>query len=285
MVDERVREYLTHDLAGDEEVIKLKLLKRRGFLIETCPDGTLTTNPFLKSIDNNDLSNFINMSKEDMVEKLFCKDSIIAHAENWKYKDKWGALFASNCAYGAKVPTWHLEPFMAKLVHSLSFCGMHTYYSCDGWHAERGRYKDRAFVGFLDRNSLIWFTILLRNDPDLACIKNEYKVEDHFITWYFTEDNRFDIYKALDRIADILYQKREQFRNQKKWVINFLKGQRKSTLSDEELKAVMETTYKACNVALEPYLPCRWDGVTREQANAFIKEIVAQEAKRKKKKA
>ena len=250
-------------------------------MIEPCPDGTLTTNPFLKSIDNNDLSNFINMSKEDMVEKLFCKDSIIAHAENWKYKDKWGALFASSCAYGAKVPTWHLEPFMAKLVHSLSFCGMHTYYSCDGWHAERGRYKDRAFVGFLDRNSLIWFTILLRNDPDLACIKNEYKVEDHLITWYFTEDNRFDIYKALDRIADILYQKREQFRNQKEWVINFLKGQRKSTLSDVELKALMETAYRACDVDIEPYLSCNWDGVTREQANTFIKEIAGQQTKRK----
>ncbi len=215
-----------------------------------------------------------------MIEKLFCRDSIIAHGVQWEYKDKWGRLFASNRCYGAKVPTIQLEPFMAKLVHSLSLCGMHTYYSCDGWHEERSRYNDRAFVGFLDRNSLIWFCILLRNDPDLADISTEYKIEGHFITWYFEENNRFGVYKALDRIADVLYQKRAQFRSQKELVINELKGQRKSKLSDEELKTMLEKAYIECRVDIAEYIECTWNGVTKEEGSAFIRNLVTHSDKK-----
>jgi hypothetical protein len=56
MVDERVLEYLNDDLAGDEEVVRLKLLRKRGFLIDPRSDGEIIANTFLKKIDNNELS-------------------------------------------------------------------------------------------------------------------------------------------------------------------------------------------------------------------------------------
>ncbi len=56
MVDERVLEYLNDDLAGDEEVVRLKLLRKRGFLIDPRSDGEIIANTFLKKLDNNELS-------------------------------------------------------------------------------------------------------------------------------------------------------------------------------------------------------------------------------------
>lgn len=273
MVDERILDYLLDDMRGEQEIVKLKLLKRRGFLIDPHADGIISFNYFQKNLDNRDLVELSKLSVDDIVESLFCRDSIIAHEVYARFQDKWGKLFASNRIYGAKVPTIQLEPFMAKLVHSLALCGMHTFYSCDGWHVEREK-KDRATIGFLDRNSLIWFCTLLQYDPDLVDIRTEYKIEEHFITWYFSETNRFSVYKALDRIADILYQKRVQFRSQKRMVINSLKGQKKSSLSDDELKKLLEMAYRECQVDVEEYIECNWGCVTNEQAGAFIRETV-----------
>lgn len=274
MEDERIYEYLKDDLANlDDEVKKIRLLKHRGFLIEVNLEGKIATNAFLTEFDNEDLAECLKLNVDDMVDQLFCKDSVMAHAVSWKFKDKWGRLFASNCVYGTKVKTMQLEPFVAKLVHAMSLCGMFTYYSCDGWHNFQSKVKDRAYIGFLDRNSLLWFVVLLENSQEFAGIKVDYTVEDHIISFYFDESNRFDVYKSLDLIADILYAKRELFRKQKKLVIQMLKNQRKSSLTMSELKRLIESAYKRCDFGGIQYSNYTLENITKMKAIEFIDRV------------
>lgn len=230
----------------EEEVIKLAILRKRGFYVDISEEGIVSLNDFSTSTDKRDFEKYMKKDPEQIVKELFNRDSVYNQEVCFPdiYK-KWIKSFGSAKMYGEKVPTLNLEPFIARLIHALALCGIFTFYSCDGWHMDTKKAREVS-IGFCDRYSRLWMDTLLRNDVDLSSIGLNFvcKQNSGYITFPIKGDSeRIELYIKLGKIADVVYAKRRYYMSCKDYLKKELLHKKKTPVADEILSAVFDEKF------------------------------------------
>jgi len=260
---------------------KNEVLKARGFLVDTTPDGGFVFDERSNSSFESDIYMKYLSAQDDELEKLFLKNSAYSSdgADGYRALDNWKHCFAScNHRLGDTICTLHADPFIARYVKALSTIGIHTAMSCDGWHDKqindrgpgRGMFTNNpVWIVFHDRFSLIWLRILHDFDerlPSTAALGfnvvqhntsglSEYVSRDTYRGCGYVQpdktlfiscvepNERLDKYIMLNRAAQAIYKNREYFYSVKWKTIELLKGERKDGLPADRVFRMMVEAY------------------------------------------
>ena len=215
-----ISEYLDDILISNHELKnKICILRRRGYSIDLTDERKIKLNYFAHEYD--DVLKYIKLPVEQLIAELFSIDSVENYPVCCRDYSKWGDLFGNNTLYGEKVKIKCLEPFVARLIRALALCGIFTFYSCDGWHFQ-GSKNRKLVVLFSERYSQLWFKTLIEND-----------------------ENRINVYRRIDAMAEIFYRKRKYFQRCKTLLKQHIIGLPKSSLTDDELLKLFFDVYES----------------------------------------
>ncbi|KUO78020.1 MAG: hypothetical protein APF81_17505 [Desulfosporosinus sp. BRH_c37] len=204
------------------------VLEARGFLLEQ-RDGKifLSDNSYLKVAgdlaDNDFLDQLlrqtgigqvnernITISGECSTEALV--DFFLKHdgCEGFGYSfDDWANF--QRRQHGQKIPLYLLDPFVSRLVKTISAIGINTHYSCDG-HGE-----NKIQLGMSSKYYRAWFETVMRalwaNDTSPTC---QWKfVKERLLEISNPESDVLALYEEIQRVAQLLYNNRITLRRSK----------------------------------------------------------------------
>ena len=220
---------------------KNEILKIRGFLLDTGNDGVVSLNDFSTKRDVVLYNEYVN-SNEDELIKLFLMDSVYNQDVCSRYGLKWKRLFASNRVFGNKVDVVDLEPFIARYVKALALIGVHTYFSCDGWHRQKSK-NMFVHIGFSDRYSLQWLRVLHKHSEILKVAQIPFLLDGEQMLKVPLGKERLKIYKLINSAAQAVYNNRKNLRNLKRQAISTLKGQKKDSKQMGDIYVLLSQAY------------------------------------------
>lgn len=238
-----ISEYLDDILISNHELKnKICILRRRGYSIDLTDERKIKLNYFAHEYD--DVLKYIKLPVEQLIAELFSIDSVENYPVCCRDYSKWGDLFGNNTLYGEKVKIKCLEPFVARLIRALALCGIFTFYSCDGWHFQ-GSKNRKLVVLFSERYSQLWFKTLIENDEELKMIDLNYICEKCEFCINLNDENRINVYRRIDAMAEIFYRKRKYFQRCKTLLKQHIIGLPKSSLTDDELLKLFFDGYES----------------------------------------
>ena len=250
IIDNTVNNENTIDTTIELDQDKIKLLRRRGFYLETnkvddkfSDYNVLTSHSFFRS--DIKLIELFGMPFEKMKEQLFSKDSVISQEVCSTYEKGWYSSFNGSQLFYDVRPDC-LEPYISRYVRAINRCGMKTFYSCDGWHRKPHKSKEMVVL-FDDRYSWIWHKIICEQ---FGGIKWEYGKKLVRFMLPYKDDDKLIIYEKINNDAVYFENNCDSLRKLKVQVIDGIGHTCIDRYSDEEVEEKMRDVFN-CNIGLK----------------------------------
>ncbi len=188
-------------------------------------------------VEEKDLKTFL--------ERYFGKDSVIEQEVfYYGHNEKWAKCFASNRLQDNYVDSLDLDPFVARYVLAINKIGIKTYLSCDGWHKLSG---NQLLIGFKERYSRIWHKIICSYFKDYIPLNWKYDGNVANIDLPKNDKGKINTYINVNKNAELFELHQKELLKLKENVILTLKGQKKNSLTDDEIEVLLINAIKVIN--------------------------------------
>ncbi|UJS18991.1 MAG: hypothetical protein L3J17_08040 [Candidatus Jettenia sp.] len=159
---------------------------------------------------------------------------------NWE-RDRYGKFDQfRKCEYLPKIRVYDLEPFIARLVISVSSIGISTWSSCEG------HWGEPAYLVFDRKYNRIWFQAIvnkfIKKKLNLVC-SWEWLGWDERCSISSPCKDFFELYLEIQNVARLIYDNRIILRNIKKQVCSHLTDKHKS-MNQKELLNIFESYFE-----------------------------------------
>lgn len=230
------------------------ILEARGFLLEKDVNNTYVLSGNAHPDDRIFLGNFLQQTRlgrlnQDIIElyeniQPFQFASLFSHHKNidgghFSHYDGWYSF--KRRKHGRKIPVEYLDPYIARLVKSLSAIGILTDMSCDGYRKKPGDISKHPWIVFTDSINAVYFRVLfdtfIQKNTDITCEWTVSKkgAPDEVSSLVISSNDRLQIYREIQQVACLLYDNRQLLRQLKKSTIKDCKGtSHKKMETDEE---------------------------------------------------
>ncbi len=254
LVSDFVRDLLEPGISP--ECGALRLLAARGFLLDQGADGlTVSDNAccvdalILDELLRESQTGHVDQDAVHFVEHLAAEDLCVifrvlggGETQLWDHWDRWGNF--RNRVHGPKVALRLLDPFVARLVKSVTAAGLGTSMSCDG----HGR--NTSILWFTGPYYRIWFHVILREfvrpQLRLTCswglprfIERGRMDYSGYFTVRHPRGDTLALYHELQAVAALLYLHRIALRQVKQQVASRINESVRSIRDASELYALM----------------------------------------------
>ncbi|MBI2469621.1 MAG: hypothetical protein HYV59_00035 [Planctomycetes bacterium] len=155
---------------------------------------------------------------------------------NWE-RDRFGKYDQfKECEDIPKIRVYDLEPFIARLVKSISSIGISTWSSCEG------HWGEPAYIVFDGKYHRLWFQAIfnkfIRKKVDLLC-EWEWLGWDERCSIRSSHGDCLELYLEIQAVARLIYDYRDFLRNSKKQVSSLLTDKHRN-MNKKELLNVFE---------------------------------------------
>lgn len=159
---------------------------------------------------------------------------------NWE-RDRYGKFDQfRECEYLPKIRVYDLEPFIARLVRSVSSIGISTWSSCEG------HWGEPAYIVFDGKYHRIWFQAIfnkfIKKRLNLVC-RWEWLGWDERCSIMSPIRDPLLLYMEIQNVARFVYDNRFILRNTKKQVSSYLTDEHKS-MKQKELLNIFENYFE-----------------------------------------